>query len=159
MYFCVSWHCITVKECKYFALIRFLWITTSLCQVLYMFCMFVPRVPQIQIPSFTQLMSTVSLLSRCLCSFTKWAGLCQVFHTVQPAWDFTYFIWHFFGFHKYTQLRWLLFSGSSVNHSQSLSQDSSGLFLGKDFEEIVVAESFHVLHCSDTLCSVTLHLF
>lgn len=43
--------------------------------------------------------------------------------------------------------------GSYLNPSQSLSHDLSGLFLGEDLRG---CRAFHMLHCSDTLCSVLL---
>lgn len=53
--------------------------------------------------------------------------MCQVFfffYTLfRLLWEFTYLIWHFFGFHKYTQLDWLLFLApllTTVSHLCSL---------------------------------------
>lgn len=50
-----------------------------------------------------------------LVTFIKRAGMHQILHAAPPALDLTYFIWHFFGLHKYTQLAWLLFLASSSN--------------------------------------------
>lgn len=93
--------------------------------------------------------------------FIKWASVCQVFffYTLfRLLWEFTYLIWHFFGFHKYTQLDWLLFLApllTNVSHLCSL-----------DFCRLIIAPTLgggaagekppHVLHFSDTLWSVSL---
>lgn len=99
-----------------------------------MFCMFLPHVclkyryPLLH--SWCQqshfYLDCVPLLNERVC-----ASCCTLFSLPQ-----TYLIWHFFGFHKYTQLGWLFIFGSSlelshpflltlwVNFSQGLEEDT-----------------------------------